>query len=264
MWLVGILLSGATIVGGHLIDRGGLVDISSLTAGLVVLGGTLGAILAGTPYSDLVLAIRIFRSLLPAPVDMRRSIARDIPALANVIRREGLRAAERRIEALTDPFLRHALLLVVEGVPADEIRNQLEDAIYDEEENYEASARVFEQAAGYAPTIGIVGAILGLIRVMHRFGDLGSVGPGIASAFISTLYGVALANVVLLPLACRIRNRGRSEILARKVVLDGITGIAEGLSLSLIRNRMEQYLQPRQAPDAKGLSDAPQSACKAA
>jgi len=165
---------------------------------------------------------------------------------------------EDQAEQVQDPFLRKALLLAVDGADASEIRGQLELSIRREEERAEADARVFENAGGYAPTVGIIGAVLGLIQVMKQLDDIGHVGRGVAVAFVATLYGVGVANLLLLPAAARIRARAREESLRRELILEGMLAIVKGLNPQLVRMRLENYLdgKPIQAETAVDLAGA--------
>ena len=232
------------MVGGFILERGSIGDLGSVTAGLLVLGGTIGAVVMGTPFPVLAGSVRRCRGLFRRELDLRRETAENIMRCAVLARRGGLASIESEAEAVENGLLRRALLLAVDGVPPTEIRRQLQIDITAEEDRAEADARVFEQAGGYAPTIGIIGAVIGLIQVMRQLGSVDEVGRGIATAFTSTLYGVALANLLLLPLAARIRSRARSAVGAKELILEGVTALGEGLSLRLIRTRLETFLEP--------------------
>jgi chemotaxis protein MotA len=241
--IAGAAIVVAAVAGGLIPERGHIGDLGSIQAGLLVLGGTIGAVVIGTPFPILAGSLRRCRSLFRRETDFRREAADQIIRCAVLARRLSLAAVEPEAEAVKNGLLRRALLLVVDGVPAQEIRRQLQIDIAAEEDRAEADARVFEQAGGYAPTIGIIGAVIGLIQVMRQLGNVEEVGRGIATAFTSTLYGVALANLVLLPLAARIRSRTRSEIGVKELILEGVTALSEGLSPRLIRTRLEILLE---------------------
>ena len=178
---------------------------------------------------------------------------------AVLARRLGLASIEQEAEGVDNGLLRRALLLVVDGVSTQEVRRQLQIEIVAEEDRAEADARVFEQAGGYAPTIGIIGAVIGLIQVMRQLGNVDEVGRGIAAAFTATLYGVALANLLLLPIAARIRSKARSEIEVKELILEGVTALGEGLSLRLIRARLETLLNPADAAHVnKAVTEVPE------
>lgn len=239
----GIVIAAAAITGGFLLERGRISDLGSINAALLVFGGTIGAVAAGTPSAILVSALRRCRQVFRAVRETRHETAGVIMRCAILARRMGLSSIESEVEELENGLLRRALLLVVDGVTPQEVRRQIQIEIAAEEDRAEADARVFEQAGGYAPTIGIIGAVIGLIQVMRQLADVDAVGRGIASAFTATLYGVALANLVLLPLAARIRSRAKSEAAGKELILEGVTALGEGLSLRLIRARLETFLE---------------------
>lgn len=239
--LTGIGVSIAAVAGGFAMGGGRILDLASLNALAIVAGGTMGAIFIGTPRSALMSALSSCKRTFRYKEDERQAMADRIVRLAAQVRRGGARAIEQEVESMAHGFARRALLLAVDEVPSAEIRRQMETDIASEEEKAETDARVFEQAGGYAPTIGIMGAVLGLIQVMKHLGNADAVGRGIAAAFVSTLYGVGIANLVLLPLAARIRAQAQAESRMRELVLEGVTAIAEGLSLHVVRSRLETW-----------------------
>src|SRR5579863_108107 len=254
--VAGIAIAAAAVAGGFIFERGRIGDLGSAGAGLLVVGGTIGAVVIGTPHSLIASALRRCRSLFVRESRSAREAAHHIMRCAVLARRLGLASIEQEAEAVENRLLRRALLLVVDGVSTDEVRRQLQIEIAAEEDRAEADARVFEQAGGYAPTIGIIGAVIGLIQVMRQLGNVDEVGRGIAAAFTATLYGVALANLLLLPIAARIRSMARAEIEVKELILEGVTALGEGLSLRLIRTRLETFLSaadgmPTEVPEQK-------------
>lgn len=246
----GICISIAAVAGGFALERGNILDLASLHALVIVIGGTIGAMLIGTPKPALASAFRQCRQTLRKKADHRQPVAESIVRYAAVVRRAGAVAIEAEVEAMESSMLRRGLLQVVDGVSPLEIRRQMEADAASEEQNSEAAARVFEQAGGYAPTIGIIGAVVGLIQVMNQLGNADAVGRGIASAFVSTLYGVGLANLLLLPLAARIRSQAHAESRLRELIVEGVTAIAEGLSLHIVKSRLESYITGEEAGPA--------------
>ncbi|HTA44376.1 MAG TPA: flagellar motor protein [Bryobacteraceae bacterium] len=254
----GIAISIAAVAGGFVLERGNILDLASLHALVIVIGGTIGAMLIGTPKAALGTAFRQCLQAFRKTADQRQLIADSIVRYAAVVRRAGTVSIEAEAEATAPGLLRRGLFLVVDGVSAHEIRRQLEADAAAEEQKAEGAARVFEQAGGYAPTIGIIGAVVGLIQVMKQLGNPDEVGRGIAAAFVSTLYGVAFANLLLLPLAARIRSQVHAESRVRELIIEGVTAIAEGLSLHIVRSRLETYLTSKDAtPADQGASGRP-------
>jgi chemotaxis protein MotA len=257
--VAGIAIAAAAVAGGFIFERGRFSDLGSAGAGLLVFGGTIGAVIIGTPSAILRSSLRRCRSLFARESKAGREAAHHIMRCAVLARRLGLASIEQEAEGVDNGLLRRALLLVVDGVSTQEVRRQLQIEIVAEEDRAEADARVFEQAGGYAPTIGIIGAVIGLIQVMRQLGNVDEVGRGIAAAFTATLYGVALANLLLLPIAARIRSKARSEIEVKELILEGVTALGEGLSLRLIRARLETLLNPADAAHVnKAVTEVPE------
>jgi chemotaxis protein MotA len=156
-------------------------------------------------------------------------------------RKNGIVSLEQVADDAPDPFLRKALTLAVDGTDLQELRKMMELEILMEEHHAEAEAKIFEGAGGYAPTIGIIGAVLGLIQVMKDLADIEKVGHGIATAFVATIYGVGFANLFFLPAAGKIRARAHEKAQMRELILEGVIGIVEGYNPKLIRSKLEAY-----------------------
>jgi chemotaxis protein MotA len=255
--LIGSVIGVGCIALGH-----SLADElpAALSAALIVIGGTLGAVIAQFPPRELRLAVRqlalVFR---PSKSDAERLIAQ-LVALARVSRKEGLLALEKEAGRIADPFLRQALLALVDGHETPVLRTQLASAIEQNESRREPGPRFFEAAGGYAPTIGILGAVLGLIQTMQRLGDPSQLGSGIAVAFVATVYGVGSANLVFLPLAGKLKLKIRAESRRRELIAEGVCAIADGTNPGQIEKRLQSWLD--EVPDAEkgGRARAPQRA----
>jgi chemotaxis protein MotA len=167
----------------------------------------------------------------------------EIIGFALQARKFGIVALEKRVDELADPFLRKALELAVDGIPAAQIRDIMQVDVELFEQNAEAEAKVYETAGGYAPTIGIIGAVLGLIQVMKHLADLDVVGRGIAAAFVATLYGVGSANLFFLPAANKLRARADAAVRLKELTLEGVAGIAEGVHHRAIRRKLDGFLE---------------------
>jgi chemotaxis protein MotA len=211
-------------------------------AALIVLGGTIGAVIVQYPFSTIGNAIKAAGATFKKPAVDPAKVVEEIVEYANRARRDGILALEKVGENASDPFLRKALMMAVDGVDSQTLRETLEVAIGQEEEHGEDAAKVFEAGGGYSPTVGIIGAVLGLIHVMSNLSDIAAVGQGIAAAFVATIYGVAVANIVLLPLAGRIKLAVREKALLRELSLTGVLAIQSGLNPKLVRERLSQFL----------------------
>jgi chemotaxis protein MotA len=222
-------------------EGGQIRDIFQITAAFIVIGGTLGAVLVSTPLEVVTGAVRRFRHVVFDRGRSPNALIAEIIGYATKARRQGLVSLERDAARIEDPFLRKALNLAVDGADLQEIRKMMDLQIEIEEQHAMAEARVFECAGGYSPTIGIIGAVLGLIQVMKNLANIDEVGRGIAVAFVATVYGVGLANIFLLPAANKIKARIREDTERKELMLEGVAGIVEGLNPKLMRGKLDAY-----------------------
>jgi len=249
--LGGIALALAGIIGGLILEKGSIQDLTQGTAAMIVFGGTFGAVLVTTPLSIVIRAFRGLSQIFLEPCsDTLETIARLIQ-FATTARKQGIVSLETDAAAIEDPFLRKALGLAVDGTDLQELRKMMEIDIALAEHTTEGEAKVWESAGGYAPTIGIIGAVMGLIQVMKHLEDIKEVGHGIAVAFVATVYGVGAANILFLPVASKLRIRMQQASLRKDMILEGVTGIVEGLNPTLIRMKLDAYLQERPAKMGK-------------
>lgn len=241
----GLALAVAGILGGLGLENGRIQDVAQVTALLIVLGGTIGAVLVSTPAATLIRALRRSSVIFFSEPSNDGVLMARILHFAMAARRGGITSIENQALQVEHPLLRKGLLLAVDGVDTMEIRRQMELEVRVEEDRAEQDARVFEAAGGYAPTIGIIGAVLGLIQVMKHLDSISEIGKGIAVAFVATVYGVASANLLLLPAAAKLRFHARQEMQTRELIVEGVLAIAEGLNSHLIRMRLENFLEEK-------------------
>ncbi|HEY4361509.1 MAG TPA: flagellar motor protein [Bryobacteraceae bacterium] len=241
--LAGLSVALLGIVGGLLLEGGKIKDIAQLTAAIIVLGGTFGAVMVSTPLKVLKSALGRLITVFKDDSPDLTGAAQDIITYATKARKNGLVSLEQEAEQIPDLFLRKALSLAVDGTDLQEIRKMLELEIGLEEQKADSEAKVFEAAGGYAPTVGIIGAVLGLIQVMKNLANIDEVGHGIAVAFVATVYGVASANLFFLPAGSKIRARAGAEIHRKELILEGVSGIVEGLNPKLIRLKLDAYTE---------------------
>lgn len=248
--VVGLALGAVVVAWAHVSLGGDLRMFLQPEAVAVVFGGTAAALVVSFPSSALRSAMAGLVDLLdrrPVPLE---ALVPTFIAYARKARRHGLVAVERDIEHTADSFLARALSVSVSGLSAEVVREALEIDARVLAEREEERAQVLEAAAGYAPTLGIVGAVLGLMRVMQHFSTSASLGPGIAAAFVATVLGVGVANLVFLPLATRLRARARQDALRRELVIDGVLALREGTAPGVLEERLAGYLtltRPAQA-----------------
>jgi chemotaxis protein MotA len=254
--LGGLVLSFGGILGGLLLEGGDIRDVAQITAAMIVLGGTLGAVLVTTPISVAMQAARKMKTLFFDSSPPLQAAIDDIIGFATKARKHGLVSLEQEADQVADPFLKKALNLAVDGTDLEAIRNMMEIEISLEESRGEAEAKVFEAAGGYAPTVGIIGAVLGLIQVMKHLENIEEVGRGIAVAFVATVYGVGSANLFFLPAAYKLRARLHRSIQIKELLLEGVLSIIEGLNPKLIRVKLDAYTRSDAAVKKPGRAPA--------
>ena len=239
--LIGIIMSFVAIIGGNYLEGGHLGALANGPAALIVLGGTVGAAMLQSPMSAFKRAMQtLVWILFPPRIDMTGGIDR-VVNWSLTARKEGLLGLEGVADSEPDSYARKGLQLLVDGVEPQTIRSVLEvDYMTQESRDIEA-AKVFESMGGYAPTIGIIGAVMGLIHVMGNLADPGQLGSGIAVAFVATIYGVASANLVLLPIASKLKAIAMRQSLYREMLLEGILSIAEGENPRSIELKLQGF-----------------------
>ena len=242
-FLVGIVIALGSVFAGICATHVSLAYFLQPTGLLIVLGGTLGVMLVTTPRHSLVHSARRIVDLFAADEVRREALIEEIITLARIARRGGLIALEPTIQKTSNVFLRDALQLAVDGQTRDELQAVLETQLRMNERHGESDAKALEVAGGFAPTIGIIGTVVGLIEVLRQFANLQAVGSGIGTAFVSTIYGLALANLLLLPAAHRIRARVAENFETQELIIEGVLSIIDSLHPSLMRVRLNSFIR---------------------
>ena len=239
--LLGMLGSfGAILLGQH-IEGGHIGSVAQPTAAIIVIGGTIGAVCVGFPGATLKATMTgLKHAFVNHPVNVDEKITLFVE-LAKKARRDGLVSIEREVGEIKDPNLKRGLEMAVDGTDAKALRTMLEIELTREEERGEGPVKVLEAFGGYAPTVGIIGAVLGLIHVMENLSDPSKLGSGIAVAFVATVYGVSLANLIFLPLATKVKVRHKEELLIMEMIIEGVCAIAEGEHPRLIEHKLNAY-----------------------
>ena len=241
--LIGILIGLMAVLGGNLVEGGQLGALVNLPAALIVLGGTFGAILLQTPLSTF---LRAWRNFIWVFVPPYVSLADGIEKIVNwsqIARKEGLLGLEAIADNELDPFAQKGLYLLIDGAESEVIRSILELDVQSREQRDLAACKVFEGMGGYAPTMGILGAVLGLITVMRHLEDPAMLGPGIATAFVATVYGVGFANLFLFPVANKIKAQVHAMAQYREMLIEGIIGISEGENPKAIELKLKSFME---------------------
>lgn len=240
--LIGLFLALASLVGGSILKGAGLASLWSPAAFVIVIVGTIAAILLHTSPAIFRQAFRIVGWVVRPPASDRRQLIQQIVDWSNIARRQGLLGLEAQVELQDDPFLRKGLQLLVDGVEPETIRHMLEIEISSEEQHNLAATRVFEGMGVYAPTLGIIGAVLGLIAVMKNLADPSKLGHGIAAAFTATIYGIASANLLFLPVAAKLKSVIHGTSREREMIVEGLISIAQGENPRNIETNLSGFL----------------------
>ncbi len=241
--MVGILMAMVAILGGNILEGGHTSSLVQLTAFVIVGGGTLGAVMVQTPIRTFVRSMKIAVWVF-VPVKLRpEEVAEKIVNWSNIARREGLLGLEAIAEEEPDAFARKGLQLLVDGSEPEVIRSILEVEIDSKEHQDIQAAKVFDGMGGYSPTIGIIGAVMGLIHVMNNLADPSKLGGGIATAFVATIYGVGFANLLFLPMANKLKSQIHSQTQFREMIVEGVISIAEGENPRNIETKLQGFYQ---------------------
>ncbi|MGD8910758.1 MAG: flagellar motor protein [Chromatiales bacterium] len=238
----GILIAFLAIIGGNWLEGGHIDSLVNGPAMIIVVGGTVGAILLQTPVPVFLHALRLSgRVFLPARLDHRATVDK-LVNWSNIARKEGLLGLEVIADEESDPFIRKGMQMLVDGSEPESLRDTLEVEVDTSEQHDIQAAKVFEGMGGYSPTIGIIGAVMGLIHVMQNLADPSKLGSGIATAFVATIYGVGLANLFLLPIAAKLKTQSENMAKFREMVIEGVVGIAEGDNPRTIENKLKGFM----------------------
>jgi chemotaxis protein MotA len=238
----GLLVAIGGIVLGLLLEGGNLGQILQPTAAMIVFGGTLGAVLIQFPLPVFLAA---FKRLASVFFERKSDAAKwlgELVSYANQARREGIVSLDSELAGISEPFLKKSLMLAVDGTEPQELRKMMELEMWNQAERDERLPAVFESAGGFSPTVGIIGAVLGLIQVMQHLDKIDEVGRGIAVAFVATIYGVGAANLFFLPAAGKLKIRIREEQIVQEMMLEGVVSILEGMNPRMLETKLLGFL----------------------
>jgi chemotaxis protein MotA len=241
----GIALALAGIGLGLVLDGGKIAQVIQPTAAMIVLGGTIGAVLVQFPLPIVMQAVAQLKDVFLSKKSESDALVQNLLRYALKARKEGILSLDAELNKIQDPFLKESLMLAIDGVKAHELRKMMELQLDYRGEKDENVAKVFESAGGFAPTIGIIGAVLGLIQVMQHLQDINEVGKGIAVAFVATIYGVASANLFFLPCAGKLRIKTRERQVVQEMTLEAILSIVEGVNPRALEMQLRRYMSPK-------------------
>jgi chemotaxis protein MotA len=237
----GIIFAIACILGGQALEGGHASSLMQATAAIIVIGGTVGAVAVAFPLPDFMRGLKMGKMAFTSKKSDIPELIKQVVDLAGVARREGVLALEQRLAEIKDPFLKRAVGFLVDGVDAAVARDSLEAQVHAEYEEMAVGAKVYESAGGFAPTVGILGAVLGLIHVMENLSDPSKLGGGIATAFVATVYGVGIANLIFLPIANKLKRKLVLEKERKTIIAEGVLSIQAGLNPRVLEEKLLAY-----------------------
>jgi chemotaxis protein MotA len=238
----GLVLAVGGILTGLMLEGGKITQILQPTAAMIVFGGTLGAVFLQFPLPIVLASFKRLANVFFDSQQDPQQFIKEIVSYAHKARKEGIVSLDRELEKIAEPFLRKSLMLAVDGTEPQELRKMMELELEHQAEHDERIPQVFEAAGGFSPTIGIIGAVLGLIQVMQHLDNIDEVGKGIAVAFVATIYGVGAANLFFLPSAGKMKIRIRAEHLLHEMMLEGVVCILEGLNPRMVETMLQGFL----------------------
>jgi chemotaxis protein MotA len=242
--IIGILIALAALLGGNILEGGHASALLNLPAAIIVFGGTIGATMICFSLQD----VKNFPNWLKVAFQEKQTDAhkmiRTIVDLADMARREGILKLESVVETIDSDFLRQGISLVIDGTDYEVTKSILETEVEFMRERHHTGAKFFDAAGGFAPTMGIIGTVMGLVHVLGSLEDTANLGSAIAVAFIATLYGVFSANVIWLPIGAKLKARSKQEAIAREIIIEGVLAIQAGESPRIIEDRLKSFLSP--------------------
>lgn len=238
----GILIALVAILGAVVMEGGSIGQVTQLTAAIIVIGGTIGAISVQFPLNVLLASAKGIMGVFLHKDHDEEAMLKQLVEFANKARKSGIVSLDGDLASVHDPFLKQGLMLAVDGTESGEVRKILQLEIDNKSEMDEKVPQVLESAGAFAPTVGIIGAVLGLIQVMQHLDNIDEVGKGIAVAFVATIYGVALANLFCLPAAGKLKIRHKQHVMMQEMMLEGVISILEGLNPRMIETKLRTFL----------------------
>lgn len=240
--ILGTIIGLGFILTAQALEGGNIGQLLQPTAAMIVFGGTAGAVIGSFPLSDLKLAVVLLKDVIFPPKVNIDSLIAEIVSFATQARKEGVIVLEKVAKSASDPLLTMGLEAVADGADPSLVQGMMENQITQLEEKVTKGSKVFESGGGYSPTLGIIGAVMGLIQVMQNLSDPSKLGAGIAVAFVATIYGLFLANLILLPVSSRMKFNFQKVFLAKEIMLEGILAIQAGESPALIERKLQSFI----------------------
>ncbi|OGQ95669.1 MAG: flagellar motor protein MotA [Deltaproteobacteria bacterium RIFOXYD12_FULL_57_12] len=243
--IIGLIMGFGAVIGGQVLEGGHVGALMQPTAALIVMGGTFGATFVAFPLKDIIQSLKDVRSVLLPPPDNMEQVITDLVSYADLARHNGILSLEKLVdESIKDKFVAKGMRLLVDGTDPQQFREVMDIELESFEANGKISAEFFESAGGFAPTIGIIGAVLGLIHVMSNLSDSSKLGAGIAVAFVATIYGLMIANIVCIPFSTKLKKRLKEQMTIKNMILEGLLDIQAGQNPRVIKQKLRGFLPP--------------------
>lgn len=239
------ILSGFALVVAAIFTGGGLHSFFDLPSIMITIGGTLASTLANYPLPRIIGILGVVSKAFFNELPEHNEIVRTFVNFAEKARRDGLLSLEEEVDALPDTFIRQGIYLIIDGVNADTIRNILNNEIVFLRERHKTGQGIFTTMAQYAPAFGMIGTLIGLIQMLRNLNDPASIGPGMATALITTFYGAIMANLIFLPIAGKLKTRSREEVVLKELTIEGIMSLQAGDSPRIIDMKLKAFIEPR-------------------
>lgn len=240
--MLGLVVGFGGIIAGNLLEGGHMSSLMQLTAFIIVIAGTVGAVMVSSSEKDLKTGLSLAKKAFKTEESQAPARLQEMVEYSRIAKKDSPLALEPRIGRIHDPLMQNVLRTVVDGIDAATIRDIFETQIHHEEEELLAGAKIWTDAGGFAPTIGIIGAVLGLIHVMGNLTDTSKLGAGIAVAFVATIYGVSSANLLFLPLGNKLKKKAHELTREKMMVLEGGLMIAQGANPLVVEQKLKSYI----------------------
>ena len=240
-----IMMTGAI---GDYIDGGSI---------FIVVGGSLGALIASTPMADMKKLMTLVKiAMNGSTIDLNKQID-DIVDMANVARKNGLLALEERVSKMEDPFMKNGVMLILDGTDPELVKSVMETEVFFMDDRHSRNISIFERGSAVSPAFGMVGTLIGLINMLQKLDDPSGLGPQMAVALVTTFYGVLLANVVYNPIASQLKMKSQDEQIQKDIIIEGILSIQDGENPRVIRDKLKAFISKTEAAAGGSNDDAP-------
>lgn len=262
--IIGISLAFGALIGSVLLEGGSIRALINAPAAFIVFGGTFGAAVLSTPLPVCLRAVTLVMRVFKSTAQPRTELIETVVRFATVARKDGLLSLEKEVANLQDPFLRKGIELVVDGTDSGMIREIMETEIACQAERHKEGAKLFSTLGGLAPTLGVIGTVMGLVNMMAKINEPSKMGPAIAGAFLATLYGVSSANLIFLPIGNKLTARSHEERASREMVLEGLLALQTGETPIAIQQRLQSFLEPKKRGEHRQRDEDADSVARAA